>query len=152
MIAIIGHGGHGKSTLADIIAKEHEISWIDTSLAAFNLFIWKQLKGVYKTKKDCLLDRVNNRQLWFDMISEFCKDDPSALITHIDKYFNMVVGIRSRREFDASKHLFHLVIGVWREGYDLDPTFELDIVKDSDILVQSTSIEALEQFSASRSF
>jgi hypothetical protein len=44
------------------------------------------------------------------------------------------------------------VIGVWREGYDLDPTFELDIIKDSDILVQSTSIEALEQFSTSRSF
>ena len=78
MIAIIGHGGHGKSTLAEIIANEHDISWIDTSLAAFNLFIWKELKSVYKTKQECLLDRVNNRQLWFDMISDFCKDDASA--------------------------------------------------------------------------
>lgn len=62
-ILILGHARHGKDTLAEILNKEYGMTFMSSSQAANEIFLFDELKNKYgyKTKEESFNDRVNHR-------------------------------------------------------------------------------------------
>ena len=111
-ILILGYSRHGKDTLAEIFRDNFGISFTSSSLAACEIAIFPVLseKYGYKTNIECYEDRHNHRSEWYEMICNYNKDDGARLCKDILKLNDCYVGMRAKREFEASKHLFDLII------------------------------------------
>lgn len=115
-ILIIGYGRHGKDTLAEIWQKKFCMKFQSSSLAVCKRVVMPVLQEEYgyKTIEECYEDRINHRQEWYELICEYNEEDGSRLCREIlyEDGNDCYVGMRSKREFLASKHLFDLVIFV----------------------------------------
>ena len=117
-LLIIGHGRHGKDTVAEILA-ERGYTFKSSSLAAAEIFIYLRLKDQfgYNDFEECYNDRNSSdekRKIWYDLICEYNRDDRARLARDILKTSDCYVGMRDRGEIDAcvSEKLFDLVIWV----------------------------------------
>jgi hypothetical protein len=142
-LLILGYGRHGKDTLAEIFRDNFDISFISSSLAACEIAIFPILreKYNYKTIEECYEDRHNHRKEWYEMICEYNKEDGSRLCKDILKLNDCYVGMRSKKEFDASKHLFDLIIFVdASERHPVENSESCTISrKDADIIIMNDS-------------
>lgn len=147
-LLILGYGRHGKDTLAEIFRDHFEISFISSSFAVCEIVIFPALKDKYgyHNPEECYQDRSNHRQEWFELISDYNKEDPSRLCQDILEMNDCYVGMRSKRELDGSRHLFDLVIFVdaserhpseGKESCTISP-------EDADIIIANNG--SLEQF------
>ena len=140
-LLILGYGRHGKDTLAEIFRDNFGMSFISSSLAACEIAIFPILKEKYnyKTKEECYGDRHRRRKEWYDMICNYNKDDGARLCKDILKLNDCYVGMRSKREFDASKHLFNLIIFVdASERHPVESNESCTISrKDADIIIMN---------------
>lgn len=120
-IAVIGHGRSGKDTVAELMAKQTglrfdgSISWcvkerVADVLGASSQSSWE--------------NRHQHRDEWRRIIDGFRASDPGCVIQDILCHADIVSGIRSRAEFEATKHLFKHVIWIERD-VPIDPTLEL---------------------------
>lgn len=150
MIAIIGKSGAGKSTLASILSHEHNLKACSTSNYAFDHVIYPGLAYCYNSKLDCLNNKDNDRHLWSALICQYNDKDKGRLIKEMLENYDIIEGIRKQEELDAVQDNFSLIIGLIRVGHDKkDPTFDIDIVRSSDIVLFSHSIQDLRNFSSS---
>lgn len=140
-ILIIGHGGHGKDTLAEVLHSLYGLSYKGSSQAASEIFIYDALKAKYgyRTPHECYADRVNHRAEWYDLICEYNSLDRARLAKTIMFDSNMYVGMRSNDEIEECirQRIFDLVIGVYNprvpeEGKD---SFNINIWEKSDIII-----------------
>lgn len=144
-ILILGSARSGKDTLAEILNKEFGTTYIASSEAANNLFIFDKLKTKYgyKTKKECFKDRVNHRDEWYNLICEYNIDDKAKLAKDIMKKADCYVGMRDNEEFLASKHLFDIII--WVDASDRLPseigTFNISKNEADFIIENNTTLE-----------
>jgi len=128
-LLILGHGRHGKDSVGDIIAEEYGLRTISSSMfAAENVvqpYLFKVYGMDYPNLDACYADRHNHRGRWAEAIGDYNADDPTALTRGILAVSDIYVGLRSDREFYASRHLFDFVIGVtaFERVKALDPTF-----------------------------
>lgn len=142
-LLILGHGRHGKDTVADLIAEYYSFMNTSSSMFAAEHIVMPWLednRGLkYQTLDACYEDRVNHRGDWYQAICEFNADDPARLVKAILEISDIYVGMRDDREFYASRGLFDYVIGV--TAFDrvkaLDPTFlvpldECDFILEND--------------------
>lgn len=150
-ICIIGHARHGKDTVAEIIHKHTGLTFLSSSMASAQIFIYDLLKAKYgyQTFEECFQDRMNHRKEWHDLICEFNKDDPSRLARHIMAISDIYVGMRSNLEIQECKQhkTFNLVIGVFDPSKPLEPndSFDIDIWKESDfIMIAQKDMKKLE--------
>ena len=137
-LLIIGHGRHGKVSVAEIIQKAKQLTFTSSSMTAANLFIFDAMKDMYNSPEECYNDRINHRATWFKLITDFNKNDPSMLAKKILLDNDIYVGMRSRREFEHSKSLFDHVIWVdasKRLPYEYS-TMELE-ERDADIIIDN---------------
>ena len=70
-IIILGHARHGKDTVCEYLRDKYNFKFQSSSMFALENIIWPVLKDEYNTKLECFADRVNNRELWFDLITNF---------------------------------------------------------------------------------
>ena len=150
-LLIIGHGRHGKDTVAEILNEQFGLKYKSSSYAAAWIFIYKALKPkyAYSTFEECYHDRHNHRAEWHDLISWYNRDDKAKLAKDILKDNNIYVGMRCSEEIAACKEqgLFDLIIGVYdprqnKEGYD---SFSINLWKESDIIIPNAgSVEELK--------
>lgn len=147
-LLIIGYGRHGKDTLAEIFRDNFELSFSSSSFAACEIVVFPALreKYGYTTSQECYDDRSNHRQEWYELISDYNKDEPSSLCQDILQTTDCYVGMRSKRELDGSKHLFDLIIFVDAgERHPIEGIESCTIVPDdADIII--TNNGNLEQF------
>lgn len=69
----------------------------------------------YDDWEQCFEDRHNHRGLWFSAIKQYCEDHGAdAVARGVLRDSNVYVGLRSRLEFEGSKHLFDHVVWVDR--------------------------------------
>ena len=128
-LLVIGHGRHGKDTVADIITEDFGLRATSSSMFAAEEVVRPYLQRVYgmsyATLDACYDDRHNHRGRWAGAIAAYNADDPTALTRGILSVSDIYVGLRSDREFYASRHLFDFVIGViaFERCPALDPTF-----------------------------
>ena len=138
-LLILGYSRHGKDTLAEIFSKNFSLKFISSSQAACVIAIFPILseKYGYKTFEECFKDRHNHRKEWYDIISNYNKEDGARLCKEILKLNDCYVGMRSKREFEASKHLFDLIIFVEaNERHPIEGNDSCTISrKDADIII-----------------
>lgn len=152
-ILILGHGRHGKDTAAEYLRDKYGMSFISSSLACAEvLHPVLDLVIAPATTAQHYAARHQHRELWKRLISLYNAADPSALVRLITSKCDMYVGMRSQREYEASKHLFNRVL--WIDGgrrvYERDPTMEIEfhantmdrVWNDSDLDNLHTGLDA----------
>ncbi len=114
-LLIIGHGRHGKDTVAEMISESYGLSFIGSSQAALDA-IWPALDVAtcykYENKEDAFNDRASCRDLWKELITLYNTPDKSSLCKSILSQNDMYVGMRCDEEYEASEHLFDYVLWV----------------------------------------
>lgn len=123
-ILVCGYGGHGKDTFCEKLG----MTFGSSSKVALDEVIWPVMKDRYSSKEECFVDRRNNRQEWFDLISEYNKDMPTRLAEVIFSRYNIYCGMRSRREFKACRHRKVFDVAIW-----VDSTIRLGRGDDCEI-------------------
>ena len=151
-ILIVGHGRHGKDTVAEYICKHTNYKAIASSLAAAEIFIFDVLKDKYNYKsfEECFEDRSNHRSEWYDLICDYNKNDKSRLAKDIMKTNDIYTGMRDDSEIEEclKNNIFDYVIGVYDPRKPLEPltSFNIDIFKVSDIIIcNNKGLEELEE-------
>jgi hypothetical protein len=113
-ILIIGKMRNGKDTLAELLNEYYGMTFKSSSEMANELFIYDKLKDKYgyNSPAECFEDRMNHREEWYLMICGYNMEDKSRLTKDIITKYDCYVGMRDLDEFNASKHLFDLIIWV----------------------------------------
>ncbi|MDG1314793.1 MAG: hypothetical protein P8P29_04615 [Flavobacteriaceae bacterium] len=140
---IIGHGGHGKDTAAEILCLITGQTFASSSEFACEHVVYPkmlELGHIYSTHIDCYNDRRNHRALWKSIISDYCRPK-ERLATDILKENDIYVGMRARDEFQASSHLFDLVLWIDRSKH-LPPEDSNELrAEDADIIIDNNTNE-----------
>lgn len=112
-ILIIGHRQHGKTDVGAMLAKALSTTAHDSSWYMCKNVIYPALKEKYgyDSAAACHADRGNHRQEWFELIEAY-NDEPDRLTKAILSEGSIYVGMRSRMEFEGSKHHFDAVVWV----------------------------------------
>ena len=153
-LLIIGHALHGKSIFSEILSKNFDLKYEDSSYAAAKIFLFDKLKEKYgyKTFDECYLDRRNHRKEWHDEISAFNDPDKAKLAKKIMENNDIYVGMRSGDEINACKEqgLFDVILWVYRPGIALEPedSFNIGIGHADWVVFNDGEIEDLHQKAA----
>ena len=119
-VLIIGNARHGKDSCAEMLNAEFGMTFVSSSQAAANIFIYDELKEKYgySTAEDCFEDRVNHRAEWYELICDYNKDDKARLAKGILALNGCYVGMRDRAEIEEclKQGLFNLIIWVDASG------------------------------------
>lgn len=104
----------GKDLCADYFKLRLGLKFIGSSQIMCKEVIWPMYKDKYLTWQDCFLDRHsgNMRKVFFDIISEYNKEDPCRLSKLIFSRADIYVGIRNKDEFLHAKRLADLSIWI----------------------------------------
>ena len=134
-ILIIGHGRHGKDTVAEYLRDHHGLSFRSSSLFLAETVVRPALVDhglVYDTLDACYEDRVNHRCLWRDIISEHNAEDKARLAKAVLAVSDCYVGMRSIEEYRASRTLFDSVMWVDASEREmlLDPSLTIEFERD----------------------
>jgi hypothetical protein len=116
-LIIIGPAQHGKDTAAEYLAKHFRLVHRPASQIACDAFIYPLLKNFYASEIECWEDRVNNRQLWYNLIRDHCSEDKAALGKLIFKYSDVYTGVRAKDELQGIKEAFPEAITIWVDSY-----------------------------------
>jgi len=115
---IIGHARHGKDSLAEIMNEEFGLTFVSSSQAAADIFLYDLLKDKYgyQNSVECFEDRVNHRQEWYEAICDYNKEDRARLAKGILEMADCYVGMRDRGEIleCINQGLFDIII--WVDG------------------------------------
>lgn len=144
-ILIVGHGRHGKDTMAEILAENFDFTFMSSSMAAAKIFIFDKLKEKYnyQTFEECYEDRANHRDEWYDLITNYNLNDRTRLAKSILQDCDCYVGMRNPEELKESdaQHIFDIKIWVdASERLPSEPTSSMGITKDMcDIIITNNT-------------
>ena len=142
-ILILGNGRHGKDTLAELFNKYFELTFMSSSQASADFFLYNQLKDKYgyTTSEECFEDRVNHREEWYQAICDYNKDNRARLAQDILSRTDCYVGMRDKEEFNecVKQKLFDIIIWVdASKRLPLEPGTSFNInMSDADIIVEN---------------
>jgi hypothetical protein len=121
-ILILGHGEHGKDTLANALSEKYGLKFLSSSEVANGIIIYPQLENFYDSEQECFYDRRNNRELWASLIRDFNRNDKTRLAKLICESGDGYVGLRELDEVRESvaEGLFTHVMWVIRTDKDED--------------------------------
>lgn len=128
-ILILGHGRHGKDTVAEYIQQNFGLNFTSSSLVCAELFIYDKLKNLlgYTSSWECFNDRHNHRELWFGLIRAYSYYNKTRLTNEILERYDMYVGMRNDEEYQVSKGLFDKIF--WVDAFGrvdyTDPTMKI---------------------------
>ena len=130
---IIGHGRHGKDTLASALATFTGLKNAGSCSEALAPFVaWK--KGISVEEAYATRHEPGQREIWRALGDDGrLEHGVDYLVKALDAKGDVGNGIRARAEFVASRPLFDCCIYVSRLGWEFDPTFELE-PKDADVV------------------
>lgn len=140
-LLILGHARHGKDTAAEYLRDRHGLSFHSSSFFLAEKIVRPELaeRGVtYASLEDCYADRVNHRALWREIIADFNCNDAARLARAILDECDCYVGMRTTREYEASRPLFDHVIWVDASGRGLppEPRDSMDIDFDPERMIR----------------
>lgn len=149
-LMIVGHGRHGKDTVANILADELNLSFCSSSWYCAKAFVFDALRVAfdYPSISECYEDRNSSQQmrdLWHTLITAYNRNDPARLSREIFAEADIYVGIRSSAEFQAAKAEELFDLSVWVDASDRLPpedasSFEISR-EDCDIILDNNGTE-----------
>lgn len=137
-LLLVGHGRHGKDTVADMFTKFGGFTWQSSSLACAKHVCLPHFNNhprlpSYETAEACFEDRhgstrvfdngaefnYDHRSEWFNAIDAYNTPDKTRLARTIMEENDIYVGMRSRRELWACQagQVFDYVIWVDRSDH-----------------------------------
>ncbi len=121
-VIILGHGRHGKDTVAEMLRDLTGMTFISSSWAAAGKVVLPVLgpKYGYPSVLECFEDRANHRDEWRRLITDYNTPDKGRLCREILDSVDCYVGMRCKDEFAATRHLFDLV--VWVDAFERKPS------------------------------
>lgn len=113
-LLILGHGEHGKDTVAAMLREMIGLTFRSSSEAACEIAVFPYLSEIYGYEKwqECYADRRNHREEWRHLITEYNTPDKAKLCREIIATNDCYVGMRCPLEYAASKPLFDAIIWV----------------------------------------
>jgi len=138
-ILIIGGSGAGKSAVADLIANKLGVSGISNTSDV----LIEDFSNSQNTPADEIIANKNDyrEQLLKFGISKQ-KEDPSYPVKECLSRSPIVTGIRTRQNFEASKHLFDIIVWISRPGHnDLN---ELSASDADEVINNDDNLDYLE--------
>lgn len=113
-LMILGHGRHGKDTVAEYIRIRFGLACTSSSLAAVEM-IFPKLAGKYgyATVGDCFNDRHNHRAEWYCLIGAYNSPDKASLARLIYQTSDIYVGMRSWQELAACRNAGLFDAAIW---------------------------------------
>lgn len=115
-LLIIGHGRHGKDTVAEMIRDLMGLAFTSSSMFVAEEMIWNAWgKDRYESFEAMYDDRANNRKTWADLISAYnTPDKTKTAATMLSRGFDLYVGMRKFDELTAcvETKLFDFIIWV----------------------------------------
>ena len=151
-LLIIGHGRHGKDTMAELLERDYGMTFKASSMAASEIFIYEELKEKYDyvDPADCFHDRSNHRAEWYDMICDYNKDDRARLAKEILSNSDCYVGMRDLEEIDEcmKQGVFDLI--VWVDASERLPeegkdSFNVPKSRAHVVLYNNDTLESFEE-------
>ena len=142
-ILILGNARHGKDTLAELFNQHFGLTFMSSSQASADFFLYNQLKDKYgyTTSEECFNDRVNHREEWYQAICDYNKDNRARLAQDILSRSNCYVGMRDKEEFNecVKQKLFDIIIWVdASKRLPLEPGTSFNInMSDADVIVEN---------------
>jgi dephospho-CoA kinase len=151
-ILIIGHGRHGKDTVAEYFADTFDMTYKSSSQAAAEIFIYDELKDSYgyKNFNECYEDRVNRRSEWYQMITKYNSGDRAKLAKGILVNNQCYVGMRDRDEITECirQGIFDIIIWVdasKRYPQESSDSFNIDVSCADFIIDNNGTLDELEE-------
>lgn len=142
-LLVIGHGRHGKDTVAEIMANVMQLKFSSSSHFVAEKCIWNMWgKERYESFDTMFEDRVNYRSTWKDLILAWNTPDRTrTAVTMLSEGNDMYVGMRSREEFEANKQNETFDYVIWVDGSKRLPpeggdSMELTM-EDADIVIDN---------------
>jgi hypothetical protein len=123
-ILILGYARHGKDTVAEILRDDYAYRFVSSSMFVGERVCrpYLEARGItYASMDECFADRVNHRAAWHTAIAEWNQADPTRLAQELFEVADIYVGMRSAREYQATKHLFDEIWWVDASGRGLPP-------------------------------
>lgn len=125
-VLILGNARHGKDTVAELLRDHHGYSFVSSSLACADIVMMPYFASIgrpYASVEDCFNDRHsgNHRAVWHEQIKAYNAEDPTRLTREIIALNDMYVGMRSNREYLATRHLYDLIAWVDATGRGIPP-------------------------------
>lgn len=144
-ILILGHGDHGKGTVAGIIEDLYGLRSCSSSWEACKEAYFPVLAQIYgyETPQECYDDRRNHRVECAECITEYNTPDPTRLARKILSKYDGYDGMRKNREYQPSKSLFDVVIWVdaFGRGETSDPSMDIEYDESEMILIDNNGSE-----------
>lgn len=120
-LLIIGHGRHGKDTVAEYLRDKYNLTFKSSSMHCAENVVYPALKDRYgyTSVEECFEDRSAHRAEWFNLISGYCEKDLARIGREIFEVSDIYCGLRNKREFHAiiNNALADMVIWVDRSDY-----------------------------------
>jgi hypothetical protein len=141
-LLVVGHGGAGKDTACEYLAKVTTLRFAGTTSAYLSKYVAARL-GV--PREEALLTRHGNRRLWHRVGNELRRQDPARLVRESLEHAQIVGGVRGREELEACRRegLVDLVVWVANDRVARDSTVHFG-EQDCDVTVANHG--SLEEF------
>jgi hypothetical protein len=122
-LLLIGYGRHGKDSVAEYLRDNYNMTFKSSSMHCAENVVYPALKDMYnyKTVEDCFNDRSNHRAEWYDLISDYCKDDLARIGREIFEISDIYCGLRNKREFHSIKNNGLVDFTIWVDRSDYLP-------------------------------
>ena len=124
-VLIVGHGRHGKDTLAGLINLEMGLKFRGSSQVAAAEVIYPLMSNFYTSPEDAFERRHENRELWRALISDYNREDPTRLSRLVCANGHGYTGLRDKTEVISCIKQGVFTHVIWIERPDLaqdDPT------------------------------
>ena len=135
-LLIIGHAGHGKSTVCTLLRSRYGMSFAESSqFCAANIIMpyFDSIGQGYQSVEECFADRINHRWIWFNLIREYNSSDATTLAREILDKFDVYSGMRSADELITCKQakLFDHIVWVDRsEHAPVEPASSCTVLRE----------------------
>jgi len=153
-ILIIGDAQHGKDTVADMLQEDFAYNAESSSMAALRIFLFDVLNTEYNknysTLSEAYEDRVSDemRTIWYNEIVAYNTPNKSRLAKQILETNDIYIGMRNIDEFNESKHLFDIILGVYNPRVPKEQVSSntINVFENSDILlINNGTLENLRE-------
>lgn len=114
-LMIMGYGDHGKDEAARIICDLLGVSYLGSSWAACEAYIFDSLRYPlgYRSAAECYEDRRNWRTLWGELMAAYNAKDRARLGRYVYERADIYVGVRRIEEFEAIKAAGLFDASIW---------------------------------------
>lgn len=110
---VVGHGRHGKDTVAEILREEYGAKFVSSSWFMAERVVFPHFKDQYADVQSCYDDRANHRSTWFKLIADYNSKDLTTLGRAIFDEYDLYVGNRNAREFHALRNAGVFDVAIW---------------------------------------